>query len=96
MLYIRIKSNTWNVTDFFKWSIVDIVDYTCLNKDKYPFLSSIDYYGVTYFSHQQVIERIIPELLEVSQSNQFTDKIERIVNYLEQLDYHNFLQIVWD
>ena len=96
MLYMSIKSNTWNVTDFFKWSIVDIVDYTYLHKEEYPFLSSIDYYGVTYFSYQQVKERVIPELLEASQSNQFKDKIERVVDHLEQMDYHHFLQIVWD
>lgn len=97
MLYVKIYSRVDNSIEHFESSIVDIVDFAYENPEEYPFLSSIDYYWVTYFSFQQTKERLIPELLKVSKSIQFKEKIDELIEYTNNnMDYHRFLKIIWD
>lgn len=96
MIDIRIKNNTWEYTEFFESGIVDIVDFSYNNKDRYPFLSSIDYYWVTFFSSQQVNDRIIPELKEIEKYYKWVVNMKKLFLYLSQVSQHCFLEIIGD
>jgi len=96
MLYIRIKSNTWELDDFFNSSIWELVDFAYENKKDYPFLSSIDYYGVTYFSHQQVQNRILPEIQNIERELSTSIDMQKLYGYLSKVSQHKFLQIIGD
>lgn len=96
MLDIRIKKNIWENIDFFESSIVDIVDFSYKDKDKYPFLSSIDYYWVTFFSSQQVNDRIIPELEEINKVFKTIVDMPKLLLYLSEVSQHRFLEVIWD
>jgi len=96
MIDVRIVSNTDERSVFFDFNILDIVDFAYEAPEKYPFLSSIDYYWVTYFSFQQVNDRLLPELLNLSRYRNFKEKVNSLIRYIWQLKQHDSLQVIWD
>jgi len=96
MLDIRVKDNIWETSQFYEDSIVDIVNYAYDHNDKYPFLSSIDYYGVTLFSYQQLNNNLIPELQIIKKNYNGTIDIDKLILYLSKISQHQFLEVIGD
>lgn len=87
----QIKRSDINFAEIMQ-NVFEDTDY----QNKYPWLSTIDPYGLTFFNQLQV-KKMVEELKKLSESNNNIEvTVKLLINYVESLGDLEYLKFIGD
>ncbi len=78
-------------------NIAELQKFITLNSsyEQNPLLSSIDEYGLTFFNFIQT-KRMYKEIIETDFPAQLQEEINKLLNYISQVEQHQLLKLIGD
>ena len=99
MIDVIKETETGELIDRWEGDVRLFYEKSIRDKKKYPWLSTLDYYGPTLFNYLQ-IPNLIKELEQLKNEAGLPEKvkseIEKFITYAKQLEYGDLLRFIGD